>query len=63
VVDAVLLDLDETLIDGAGLAAGTLAACQELAVDFGTDPEQLAAEANAVSRASRGASRLLCCVL
>lgn len=46
-IDALLLDLDETLIDGAGLVAGTLAACELLAVDLGTDPGELAAEANA----------------
>jgi HAD superfamily hydrolase (TIGR01549 family) len=44
---ALLLDLDETLIDGAGLAAGTLAACAELAVELGGEPGELAAEANA----------------
>jgi putative hydrolase of the HAD superfamily len=48
VVGALLLDLDETLIDGAGLAAGTLAACEQLADDLGTDPGDLAAEADAV---------------
>lgn len=45
---ALLLDLDETLIDGAGLAAGTLAACVELAAELSTDPGELAAEANAM---------------
>ncbi len=47
-LDAILLDLDETLIDGAGLTAGTFAACETLSVEFGTDPGVLAAEANAV---------------
>lgn len=47
-VGALLLDLDETLIDGAGLAAGTRAACEELAADLGTDAAALAAEANAM---------------
>lgn len=47
-VGALLLDLDETLIDGAGFVAGTLMACDELAGDLDTDPGVLAAEANAV---------------
>ena len=51
-VDALLLDLDDTLIDGAGLTAGTFAACETLSVEFGTDPGVLAAEANAVFCAS-----------
>jgi len=42
-----LLDLDETLIDGAGLAAGTLAACTRLAGELHADPAELAAQAGA----------------
>lgn len=45
---AVLLDLDDTLIDGAGLAAGTLAACRTLAAELGTEPTDLAADVSAV---------------
>lgn len=45
VPEALLLDLDETLIDGTGLAAGTLAASVQLAGDFGADANGLAAEA------------------
>lgn len=45
---ALLLDLDETLIDGAGMASGTLAACAELAAELGSEPSELAAEVNAV---------------
>lgn len=44
---ALLLDLDDTLIDGAGVQTGTVAACVRLAPEFGVEQRALAAEVGA----------------